>query len=445
MHTCLFLCYTAGIPHNNYCMSEEKLISYIKESLEKGAPKEKLTEKLVEAGWEEEKIKDAFAQIEEDEPNEEAEEVPISTNVAESVSADGRTAVSSSSKKSLTISLILAGVLVLGVVAYGFSTFFTSSGSDLESRIWSAVSEVESVAYEGGITSSANLPSAPASTSTDAGVLSLGFSAATTFSEESPRAWSDFTLSLNGMALEVETRSIDTDLYFKVAMQEDESSFVSQIISPFSDRWIYLSLEDLENSPLWSMSNMPDQEMADYEELKAKYEQKMEEAKRILRNASILEFGEQVGTETVAGVEATQYPLTIDKEALKQAASELFDLYAEDMYAEYNVTEAEKEEIRTQATEIIDEIQIENGYLWVGDDSLPRKVSADISSQSQSGTTSVEVVFSDYNVPVEVEAPEESVSFEELFSEMFQAQGIPGTPAQEEMDTGTSVPVPQSE
>lgn len=214
---------------------------------------------------------------------------------------------------------------------------------------------------------------------------------------------------------EAQIRIVNKQLYINLKKLPEQ--FGGSILTSFNNQWIKFDISDLTASTPQAQQLFLSSEPDTYKKIK---ENESVIKAAYMRNKFII-FDKSLTTETINSVATKHYRFKIDKD-------KLYAFYAEVMPLITNITPSESKEITRMLTEQNNTHDISSnitGGLWIGkNDTLPYKMNLDISMEdpqtAQKSTMYISIEFTNFNVPLDIQAPANAISPYELDKEMMQ-------------------------
>jgi len=317
-------------------------------------------------------------------------------------------------------------VLLVGGVTLGYAYYQSSSPQKTIAKMFGNFSKIKSEEFSGSIT--ANIESDELTTGGQvAGTtsptakqklnLSIDFSGA---SDTNDLANPKFQLALKfkgdmqesgSFSLDADLRFLEKNFYFKIS---NLPNIQIADLSPFSDKWIKLSGEELKNSPLLNQSSGQSQNAA-LKESKPLTTAQIQRLEQFITKHQFIKVTKKLADETLAGVPTKHFRFVFDKQAYKDFAKELSD------NSDYKLDKTQLDKMN----ESLDSLNSADGEMWIGKkDAMLYKIVlnfnlAETSSSKASGKITFTMSFSNYNQPVTVTAPSPVLPFEEVLNQLL--------------------------
>jgi hypothetical protein len=409
-------------------MINQELRTYIETQLARGVERSSIEKVLRDTGWKEEDIQNAFTAVlppKSSPVSASAYIQPGVVNVMQGIEKD-----SSPKGRSLLISsLLITLLLVIGGFLYIFYFLIPSPQSALTKMI-SAIGNVNTLEYKvQASTQGATCTDVRSSFSEEGEVMSVcnvkkPFSNRTTISGVADI--SSFSNPTHQLTLKSENTLENQDgLSEKAMIQVDLISLqkslyvkVSNLIFPlasffdtttFVSKWISVDIAGLQQQFLGTDPSLNTELIS---------QDKVERIKEMFLNANMLSVVD--ATEDVfEGNGVYKYTFEINQEQQKELLVDLYSILYEDINSEMSEEDIEA------VSQSVKSVGVIEGELWIGKkDFLPYKVVLNPDVVMYNGVyelTSANMVFEfkNYNVPISVQAPASTISFEEVMAKLF--------------------------
>ncbi|MDP2932860.1 MAG: hypothetical protein Q8N81_01900 [bacterium] len=414
-------------------MITNELLAYIKEQKSKSVYDEEIKKTLLANGWQEHDITEAFQALASPVPTAPTPQsppfAPLQTPSSPAVlpAGDAVVAVTAPAKKHLLLPVIAAVVVFLvGGATLGYAYYQSSSPQKTVAKMFGNFSKIKSSEFSGSIT--ANIESDALSAGVNAAgttepaakqKLNLGidFSGA---SDIGDLANPKFQLALKfkgdmketgSFSLAADLRSLEKNFYFKIS---NLPNIGIADLSPFSDKWIKLSGEELKNSPLLNQASSQSQNTPPQEN-KPLTTAQIQKLEQFITEHQFIKVTGKLADETLAGVPTKHFRFVFDKQAYKDFAKELSD------NSDYKLDKTQLDKMN----ESLDGLNSADGEMWIGKkDAMLYKVVlnfnlTETSDSKTSGRITFTLSFSNYNQPVTVTAPSPVLPFEEVLNQLL--------------------------
>lgn len=360
-------------------MVEKAIIDIISSNTKQGIPKEKIFKNLLDVGWEQEQIEQAYAFFTDT-------EIPLKSK-----------AVSKSKKGLIKVLGIISIFLFFSSGALGYYYFFLSPTTVLDRMVLN-ISKIKTFDYSGELKAVGKLKDTLGGSSSIVGEITsdekstsnIYFSGEADISEiKEPKVLFTFDLTSDllgeQMNLGLDLKVINKKVYINPErMGELLDSFG---LSSLKGQWIEI---DASSSTSESKINF------DFTDL-------------ITKSGEILKITESLPSEDIKGVKSFYFSYEINKEVLKEYLKEL---------ASQNKA---KEQDLTEIDHMFDNVESIQGELWVGKkDSFPSKLILNVIPKENTDSTeelSLILFISNINQPVIIDIPQNSKTFEEIIKE----------------------------
>ncbi|MFZ2149548.1 MAG: hypothetical protein WAV15_00065 [Minisyncoccia bacterium] len=235
--------------------------------------------------------------------------------------------------------------------------------------------------------------------------------------KENTKGTTAFSASLGAMSLAGEFRFLNDILYSVITKAPTLSMF--PIGASIENKWVSIPLKSengpIPDSPLSALSPVNPNVLGELtDEQKARLFE-------MLREASLVKTVKKLPPETILGESAYHFVFDLDQEGIRsylQAVKEYVNTVGKDNSAlsSFNPESFYEELAKMEDFE---------GEIWIGrSDKLPRKVSLKFGigtkeSSNEKVKITIVSIFSDWNKPISITAPAESVPLETFFNEMM--------------------------
>ena len=399
-------------------MVNQQLLDYIKQQVQQGLNREQIKKSLLEIGWQEADINEAFTFI--DSPN---VSVPPESAPSQLLSAlpqqpERRT------KKTLLAVILIIGVLIFGGGAFGYFYYFRVTPEKVIEKMMARLSEVNSLEYQGEIETEITAPDLLSGGQRTSG-FSIDFSGKSDISDLNNEKGS-LLLNIRTDALKelmqgefifgLEIRTIGQVVYFKLNNLPDLGIFN---LSFLTNQWFKFDLEASTEKLKKQLGLEGNEE--EFEELKKKQElspEQIEKLEEIVAQSKVFKITGTLPSEKIEGVNTHHYKFLIDKAALKKLIIDI-STFIQNHYK--TLTEEELAEF-DKGLEIIESI---DGEIWIGKkDYLPYKISLtmtikETSESKTAGKSIATLSFKNYNKPVQIDVPSPAKDMLEVLGELF--------------------------
>ncbi|MEX2405428.1 MAG: hypothetical protein WD579_02375 [Candidatus Paceibacterota bacterium] len=331
------------------------------------------------------------------------------SNTNPDLSGGGEKKQSTSKKKFLVLTLIVAGLLLLGGGAYGYFVHFSSPTITFEG-VLASMAEVETLSYDfelttnEGVESEDNKPFLPQKSP-----INATGSGASDFNNGQSTLSIEFPLTGSIFAEELEENTPVVLRYLNdgnTSYLKMENVSVLGVglfdLSPIEDSWLILEAgEGLESEELSGVDEGVETLRQTVEEMKEKYS---------LKDIITVTDFERVDLE---GEETAHFFYTIDVQTVNMMIQEFMNEIS-GIEVPMNVPKS----VTDKAPSVISGEEI-SGEGWVGtDDLLFRKIIMNVTKNTDDrvDTYLITASFSDYNEPVTVSSPSDTIAMDEFMT-----------------------------
>ncbi|MEA1929646.1 MAG: hypothetical protein U9M92_02050 [Patescibacteria group bacterium] len=219
-----------------------------------------------------------------------------------------------------------------------------------------------------------------------------------------------------------ESRTIDGITYVKIGQFPLLAAFGASFLS---DRWIKIDRQDLEDrlGVDHSIENMD--------------EKTKEIALKLIgiwKEEKVISLGELIDSGNIDGEATWHYAIDLDKDSLKRLIARSFDLLVTEYPSEYTVeSQQDKAEVLAIIGRVIDTLPDLVGDIWLAkSDYLPHKMNLEMVFDNTqlwagdpedvaiiNGTVNFSASFNNHNEPVNIEAPSDGQTIQEVLGAMF--------------------------
>jgi len=413
-------------------MANQELVKYIKETLNEGFTEEKVRSALVDAGWGNNDIEEAFSFID-------------SGQTLEQISSEPAGDFQPINKKSNFVARRKTSIFIVAVLVCVFTAFSAYAGYYYYKtvpirtikKMQENLAEVKSAKFDIAGEISINAPKDPEFLRGKYTFNSTGAFDKT--EEKNPKYYNSTNLKLNIEGADskefvfegsLDAKLLEKLLYFKLNFSIDSDGSLDFIPdfnelleeAGIKDKWIKIDLKELEE--LSSFVPLPSEEDESFDEIISEQEQKNKEIEEKLKELAekydIFGLKEYLGSETVSGVKTKHIKFNINKEELKKFMVEAADEISKIMEQDFT----DKEEYTESVEKSLKMIKNFSGEIWVGkEDYFLYKalvnLNVDDKEEEVSMDINIEASFSDYNEPVEIEKPKNTITIEEVVEKIM--------------------------
>lgn len=441
-------------------MINQQLLDYVRQQLQQGTSSELITSSLLENGWNEADISEAFAAVNAQYLSAEKESVSPKqfSSSPYSTFEDRRT-------KSNSTPLIIAAVAVVilmatagGLLAFGVIRLFPETPESVMRNMMIRWGDVKSFEYHGGSETTMVMKGPPVGTfdlfaeepQQDAGAPQEVQEQTTIVTTSTFRGASDhrnpddirmfFVTDMESVTLDegreeaqgalgdvieyrlgYETRFVDGVMYVKLT---DAPRILFFDLSFLADQWIRIDFEEVIKGVEEHFGEIPEEYRHRVGEVREALDISPEEQRELERafvRHNPITITETLPSESIAGVNSHRYRFTIEEEALKGFITDAIAILAPD-----SITQDEEimGEIRTGIDEFFANAEPMTGEIWIGKrDYLPRKLLLTLATtmpdigESKSTTT---MFFENFNEPVQIDVPSPAKGIVEFIQEAMQ-------------------------
>lgn len=307
-------------------------------------------------------------------------------------------------KKVFSLILLILGLLLIGGAAAGYFFYYMSPGM-VAKRMLSKLDSVKTVQYDGQLTTAGQEGDYEATFNFE-GVSDLS---------DSQNKKTSLSLSysykpiLKGSQLKIEAIMVAHVVYLKIAQLPDASGGIEVL----KDQWIKLDLDEMQDKfdSLFSIGGKEEggRNSLPFKDLTA---DQIRQIRALIEKNDLVGSAKRLKEENISGVDCYHYGIEIDKEEIKKFVAGLNEI----IYGG-SVSETELDYIN----ESIDSITAMAGELWIGKkDNLPYKIMSSSAATDKYGATTNSTFtlrVKNYNAAVEIAAPDQARSLEEIINE----------------------------
>lgn len=322
--------------------------------------------------------------------------------------------------KIVLVVAVLVGVLAIGGGASAY--FYWSSPEKRIERMFVELSEVKTIEYTGEVRAEITMPdSAP----------SFGALSAMTGVSGEPQAYAISTLlsgavdlsDLNNpkdlLSVKVSTDALQTEpltiglemrhlgkVFYVKATDLPKIGFFD--LSAITDQWIKIDIEELKQQLGLDTLEVE----TDTQQVKELSPEQVKAAKKAIQEADVFVVTEKLTSEKISDRDTYHYEVSIDKTELKTLILRIVEITGEKPLGE-----KELEKLDEGLASLADI----RGEIWLGkQDLLPYKIAfrskiEETEFSKSTGTTTVTILFTQFNQPVEIHPPEQTKSVTEVF------------------------------
>jgi hypothetical protein len=452
-------------------MQNQELFNYIKENLAKGHNKEEIRKALLNIGWAENDINEAFNSMsapniqpprpiqppqparpvqpstQPSQPTQPTQTIEPKQDIARKLPAKPLLSTHKKSPKQLSVALaIIIGVLIIGGAVFGYFNYYKSPGNII-AKVMDASKNVKSLAYSGQVDLTLEFPDElmgaptfpfvgnlqPDIASFD-GTVDISINLDGTMDLNDPEESKEaLKISLGSNMAEgksvLEIISIGSIGYFKL----DEGFDLGFIdISSVENQWFKVDPAEIKEQ-LGGLFGDQVSILDQVEEITGD-QGISEEQKSLLEDIisklpGILKLGEKLANEKMDDVDTYHYKFSLDKDGVMELLMSIDTAFPSE-----ELSQEQLDEISTN----LDDLDYLEGEVWIGEeDYLIRKISVVFTPEPSEEKTIIESVnfsieLSNYNELVQIDAPESSKSLQEFIEGLFSGLFSPclGDPSQ---------------
>lgn len=414
-------------------MITPELITFIKQQLAAGMTHEQISQTLQSNGWTTADVSDAFVQLNSPYVTPTAPAMPImqptapvmaqpATQYQQPVGVMTQGTVPPRKKIGWMIAIIALIVLIGGGGAYAYFAGYFSPLETITTSAFDAARNATSAEFDTTITVDA---SALAPTGNEAMQLLPG----DIFSKESrvtlkgsydisdpksPKGQGELSVSFGAIKGSAELRVLDRTLYGQL-IQAPTIALIP-MISQYEKKWFSFPLGsgDGDVSPI-SLASIPGIDAGIINDLS---DDQKDRLLAITKSAHFIQVTERLAPETVGGEFSYHFKFILDREGIQNYFDDVKNYLSEVGKDDSRISSLDPEIFN----ESLDKIQDFTGEAWIGQkDHLPHKVAVDFNIVAGDDDTKVikmgiVSIWSDWNQPIDVQAPEGSVTFEEFIN-----------------------------
>jgi hypothetical protein len=390
-------------------MINQELLDYIRQQLQRGVGKEKIKKILIDNGWQEQEIEEAFSLL-------------------KSSSQLTLEPYKRANKILLTVISIIVGILIISGGVFAYLNYFQSSEKIFQ-RMVAKLMEIKSVEFSVEMKAEAETEdllgdaknfiqtSQPTQNKKTANFL-INFTGSSDIQNlNSPKGSFSFNIKTDALSqgesiFGLEARIIGKVIYVKL-------NNVPDLGLPFFDlkaiknQWIKIDPEALKKQ--FGLEKIE----AQLKEVQKKQElspEQIEKLKTVIQQAKIFKITKRLADEKIEGIKTYHYKFTIDKEELKKLLNNISQIVQGRPFTEKELAEFDKN---------FGVVELQEGEIWVGKkDLLPYKISLtslikETEGEKISGKASLTLLFKNFNKPVQVDIPILAKPLEEIFEGPF--------------------------
>lgn len=379
-------------------MANEQLINYIKQQLAQGQTNDQIINSLSVNGWQTSDIMSAFNAL-----NSKSSLIPPSRVNPPTFSIDY-----SQQKKSNKLLIVVLSIFFIFLIGGGIFAYFYfwQSPEMIVNRMFLNLNKIKSLEYQGEAKVEA--------TTGQTGNYTLDFVGKTdTNDPNNAKSSLAMTATINltdqPIVFGVDVISIDKTVYMELSQAEN---FPYADLSSMKNQWIKFDSEAITKQ--FGLQNIQNQIQAAQQKDQLTTDQIMK-LELMLAKAKIYKITQTLPDENIEGQNTYHYKYIIDIAAIKAAYNE-----ASKIIQNRSLNQDEIAAFDNNAKYFKDP----DGEIWIGKkDLLPYKFKFTVTATADSptsGTISLATSFKNFNQPIQIEAPTEYKTMEEILNSIFQ-------------------------
>ena len=333
----------------------------------------------------------------------------------------------------VVLSVFVAGAVFLaaGVWNPSWNPFANTAGGDIEQALNNLL-KANSLKYEGIFEIKTEQTVAEEAASIG---INLGYSGALDVSDkENIKGSCLIGLQLQSPEYDFETdleiRGIGQDLYLKIGSLPSlagilpplfDETVIESVVALLENQWFKISEETITN-----ITGAEETEALNKQET----EQFLNDLQGIISGHNFFVIEQELGKETLRGIETNRYKASLSKKALKQAIPEYLELAENYLSAEQKAAyQQELNKALTELPQAIDDAWLEIGGIefevWIAQtDNTLRKIKFErkieqVESINGSANIKLELEFLDLNKSVSIEIPADAKDIEEVLAPLL--------------------------
>jgi hypothetical protein len=395
-------------------METTSLVDYIKFQVSKGLKRIEVTKILLETGWTQDKIDEAF-------------NIVLGINdFSSTVASQEKKPFQFLSKKSFFVVTIIAVFsLVFGGGTYAYFNYFQSPEKVL-SKMLDNVLKVDSIEYFGNLTGSTDKQYNDEFVSDKKLTEStINFSGITQDIQAGLNQSNQFNFDIKTNAISgeeasfnLQTKMVSEDVYFKIGKGLPSMGFFDFIF--LEEQWIKISLGAIkEKFASLNIDNLSG-DSNNVEDKKSLTEEQINNVRLILKNSNFLTISKSLPSEKIDGINTFHYQFLLDKVEFVKLLKDLNNVVSEETIEEDIIKIEEK----------LEELESFSGEIWIGKkDFLPHKLNLDVLIKAKDDlseetfTAKASLLFKNFNKDFKIDLPTDSKNFEDILLEMFGGFG----------------------
>ncbi|MGC8776081.1 MAG: hypothetical protein ACP5QN_02105 [Minisyncoccia bacterium] len=426
-------------------MITEQLLDYIKQQLLQGVSKEDIGDILLAQGWQPADIEEAFKVINSSNSSNSLNNAPSQffslQNQSFQFSQSSAKQPIKGPNKLLFAIISIIGVLVIGGGVFGYFYYFQETPQKVFEKMKFNLINVKTFEYQGQIKAEIKTPALSSNINfiqpmpqnfninqtSSAQVINsylMNFNAKSDISDlNNPKGSFVFDIKTNVLnelkepkekefSFGLEIRLMDNEVvYFKLNNFPKSQYFD---LSFLSNQWIKVEAKDVKNQ--FGFKNF-DNQFKEKEKQQELIPEQVQKIQQIVSQADILKTIEKLPNEKIEEVDTHHYKLFINKEKFNKLIVDISNIIKNESLTQQEITELNKE---------LDRIEFSNVEIWIGKkDYLPYKIILSIkikeTAESKiSGQIDADLLFKNYNQPIQINIPSQSENLEDVLKKMFQ-------------------------
>ncbi|OGI93597.1 hypothetical protein A3A03_00810 [Candidatus Nomurabacteria bacterium RIFCSPLOWO2_01_FULL_40_18] len=414
-------------------MINDQLLGYVKRQLSLNVSREVITNNLKSQGWTDADLSEVFAAIAPAPAT-----APVTATAPSSVPLSPAQPVQtnfsepahhSKTKKIFSIIVVLVLLLAAGAGTYAYYTGYFVSLPTIFTESISNSKNITSAKYDISLDIDLSelqaLNSAPNPSGIDFKKFNFSASGASDISNiENPKLSSILSLTMGSILASAELRVLDKTFYGQITKIPDFGNLpVPLTLSAYQNKWFSLSfkpgdidkLKALDQSFQIDSNNFTNQLTPE----------QRDHLLKLFQDANLMKTTKRLNPETVDGESSYHFSFDFDRDATISFAQSVYD-YLNTLSVDKNIPKLPPFN-SIIVSELLDKIKNFNGEIWIGrNDKLIHKLSVSFGIQpslakNEQIKTKMVIVYSDYNKPVSVVAPEGSTSLNDLLLVSFSS------------------------
>ncbi len=394
-------------------MSNQKLLDYIKDCSSQGFSSDKISDALIAAGWSKEEIKDGFSIVHK--KNEEKKE-EIKSDIKDKKGKKKK------EKKTVLkyIFIIVPLILILSGMALAYNYYFLTSSFERNiSRSLNALAKVNSFSYESAVKLDIDISKSDNEflmnvLDKNEGYILLNINGDVDLEKEYSLARMFLGLQMNlfneTFNVGFDAKTINNMFYLKVKNLPKDLGV--EIDEEIFSQWIKFNIDELDNTDykeVYSQENIDDifeiiLDNLDISELFIV----LDEKEIVYNEKAIYYYHLALNYQSMPGFLINTYKDIYEKKV--DLRKILFDK---------EMAQEDWQKLREEIEEEMTDLELTSFKLWIDKESyLPQKLSTDIKFVGKNlgidANLKIELIFTSFNQDLNIEAPKEASSYEEL-------------------------------